>query len=504
MGVSIKGSMENAPLGSESGESLREMESNGQLVRQRSNRSFQAVDVQKKVKDKSTLTVDEAVEALKWGSFHWQLLIQCGLSWSCDSIEVMLLSFVSPKAGAYFYPSADQKELRELMEFLFGAATFIGLFLGSMLFGFIADKMGRKVAYFLSTLFVALFGVLCSFAPNMHVLIAFRFLVGLALGGVTTAVTLFSECVGNSYRGLSIVLVIGALWSFGSLFETAMAWMAFELPHAWEDWRLLFTLSALPSIVLLIIFPWLVESPRYLLLRGHEEKAITVIKNAAKRNKVTLPENFSLVIPEANQERQDWKHFGYLFSKKYRITTVLLWCLWLFSIGNYYGVCFVTPQYLAYEGQNEYMGTFFAALAEFPGLFVAAYLASKIGRKRTLVITFLIGAVFCLVLSFESLPGAVLTVMAVVARAAALGTFMALYVYTPEVYPTLFRNLGLGMCSSISRIAGVAVTYISFTSSNATQASVAVGIYAGLAFAGSLVAVFLPFETKGAALKEQH
>lgn len=131
-----------------------------------------------------------------------------------------------------------------------------------------------------------------------------------------------------------------------------------------------------------------------------------------------------------------------------------------------------------------------------------SYLVDKIGRKKTKAVMFTMGGTASLVLSFTSLPFGVLTIAAIVARGSVLGAFNDLYVYTPEVYPTTSRAFGLGLCSAVARIAGIIVSYISFSNESASSAASAVLIYALGAYMGAVLSMCLPYETKGRKLED--
>lgn len=93
--------------------------------------------------------------------------------------------------------------------------TFVGILVGSVIFGFFADFRGRRTGYLVSTLIIAIVGLLCTASQNIETLIALRAVVGLGLGGVTCSFTLLSEMVGNQHRGKKVILSMGALWTFG-------------------------------------------------------------------------------------------------------------------------------------------------------------------------------------------------------------------------------------------------------------------------------------------------
>lgn len=457
----------------------------------------EAVDVGAVEVETDAMNIDAVINLLDWGKFHWLLLLQCGLSWACDAAEMMLLSFLVPRITPVLMPNASKSE-RDHYGFLLSAMTFAGIWLGALIFGKVSDRLGRKRGYLISTAVVGGFGLLCSTAQTMEFLIAMRTIVGVGLGGVTCGVTLFSETVAEKYRGASIILSIGALWTFGCVFETCVAWFCFSLSGT--QWRLFLVLSAMPSISLLAMFPWLVESPRYLAVTGRMDKAVEVLKLAAQKNRVRLPHNFKLVAPKRPAHNQS--HLRTLLGKKLRVTTLLLWGLWFCSVISYYGLSFVTPLYFSFQNGNEYVVTLLSALAEIPGMVATSYLVDRIGRKKTKAVMFSAGGAATLVLSFNSLPFGVLTLAAIVGRGSVLGAFNDLYVYTPEVYPTTSRAFGLGLCSAVARIAGIIVSYISFANESASEAASAVLVYSIAAFAGAVLSMMLPYETKGRKLED--
>ena len=153
-----------------------------------------------------SMTLASALDMLGWGAFHWRFLIQCGLSWACDMIEIMLLSFLIPNIGSVFFAGASQAT-QELYSFLLGAVTFAGMLVGSLIFGIASDVWGRKFAYLASTAMIAIFGILCAAARDIQTLVALRCVVGIGLGGVTCSFTLLSELVGSRHRGRKIILV---------------------------------------------------------------------------------------------------------------------------------------------------------------------------------------------------------------------------------------------------------------------------------------------------------
>lgn len=453
------------------------------------------------------MTLSNALDELGWGPFHWRLMIQCGLSWACDAIEIMFLSFLIPNViGSVFLVDADA-EVKDVYSFLLGAVTFLGILVGNLLFGVLSDVYGRRTCYFTSTGIIALFGLLCAASTNIQTLIALRAIVGFGLGGITCSFTLMSEMIGQAHRGKKLILSMGFMWTGGCIFVAIMAWIAFTLlPPEWQ-WKAFVIFAAIPSLSLLFLFPWMVESPRYHLRKGQEEKAVATLRLAALKNKVDLPEDLKLQAQSQEDKSSNnnrWQKWLTIFSRKYCLTTVLLLLLWFLNMGSYYGICFVTPLYFKALHDNEYLAAFISALSEIPGLLLSSWLLDKIGRKKTLLVLYTICGISTVILGLDHyLPFPVLVIAAVFSRGSADAGVMSLWTYTPEIYPTEVRNLALGLGSGVSRIAGMLVSYISFRSANLANADTAVFIYAGAAAACLVLSFFLPIETKGRPLDSQ-
>lgn len=461
---------------------------------------------------------------LGWGPFHWKFTLQCGLSWACDVIEIMLLSFLIPNIiGTVFLEDASTAK-KDTYGFLLGAVTFGGILLGSLAFGWFSDRFGRRVGYLFSTLLIAIFGLLCTVSPNIETLIALRSVVGFGLGGVTCSFTLLSEVVGEKSRGKKIILSMGGLWTSGAIFSAAIAWVCFtQVPLNWQ-WRTFIILSAVPSVVLLGLFPFLIESPRYHLSRNTQamaDKAVETLYKIQDINKLsTLPENLKLHKLDDGASRKEWKK---LFDKNFCLTTIILTCLWFLNMGAYYGICFVTPLY--FKGRflchvflslwlslsltfpflglhdNEYLAAFISACSEVPGILASSWLVDRLGRKKTLILMYIICGIATALLSLDSyLPFAGLVTAAVISRGSAMGAIMSLYLYTPEVYPTEIRNVALGMGSAVSRVAGIITSYLSFRSGSITNATTAIIIYAVAVVVSGILTIFLPYETKDRAI----
>ena len=126
--------------------------------------------------DVTNITVDAIIENIPISFFHHRLLIICGLSFMADSMEVSLLSFISSCSG-------DEFQLTNNKKASLVSIVFIGELLGSIIWGFVADKYGRKLSFLLACFIISLCGIFSAFAPSYIWLLVLRFLVGFGVGG---------------------------------------------------------------------------------------------------------------------------------------------------------------------------------------------------------------------------------------------------------------------------------------------------------------------------------
>ena len=224
----------------------------------------------------SSHSVTAALNAAGVGRFQWWLLGYTGLAWAGDACETMLLSYLGPSV-ACFWPDI----VGPFQERLLTSVVFFGMMIGVTTLGMTADVLGRRKGFFLSASILGIAGVASAAAPSFTILLLLRTIVGAALGGTPIAVTLFSEFLPTSRRG-SLVLLLQAAWSVGTVFEAVLAWLI--LPRL--GWRWLLTLSALPMGILLIGYPWLPESPHWLAAQGRMKEAEQVVARVARVNNI--------------------------------------------------------------------------------------------------------------------------------------------------------------------------------------------------------------------------
>ncbi len=178
----------------------------------------------------------ERLNALPVSSFHYKLLVVAGIGWVFDSMDTGLIAFVLPLLIKEWGLSATQAGM-------LGSIGLVGMALGAVAAGTLADRVGRKTVFSVTIVLYSLATGLCAVAPNYELLVLFRFLVGLGLGGeLPVAATLVTEYVPGRARGRFMVL-LESFWAVGWLLAALIAY--FIIPVT--GWRTAFLIGAYPN-----------------------------------------------------------------------------------------------------------------------------------------------------------------------------------------------------------------------------------------------------------------
>ncbi len=432
-------------------------------------------------------TVESVLERAGAGRFQWHLLGIFGLVWAADAMQVLAVGFTSASIAATFgvsIPEALQT----------GTLFFLGMLIGASLFGRLADRFGRRRVLLVTVICDAVFGLLSVFAPNLAVLFLLRFLTGMAVGGTLPVdYAMMAEFLPAKNRGRWLVMLEG-FWAVGTVAVAVAAWAASIFVTS-DAWRWIFAATAVPALIGIFLRFWVPESPLHLQRTGQDAQLRRTLNRVLRTNGK----------PELRQDQTLAPHVvatgGSLFSPTLRRRTLAILSVWFLVSISYYGVFTWLPGRLAEEGFGYVRGYGFlviVALAQLPGYALAAYGVEAIGRKPTLIGFLLLSAAGCALFFLAGSPvligGAILLM-----SFALLGTWGALYAFTPELFPTALRGTGMGAAGSVARFGGL-LAPSALAVVIAQDFSLAVALFAGLLMLGAVAALFVDAETRDAVL----
>ena len=218
-------------------------------------------------------TIDDVINSITLNRYHYTLLFLCGLGFCVDSMEVVLLSFVSSCAGEDFNLSDSQ--IASIT-----SSVFFGSLLGSLFWGPVADKYGRRKSFIASISTILIGGWLSGLSPNFGWLVTLRFIVGFGVGGSTVPFDIFAEFLPVDIRGQYLMLV-SFFWAAGGVFVVLGAKWVIPI----GGWRSLVYLVATPVTVCAFMAIYLLpESPRWLVSKGRYAEAEALCMEAMKHS----------------------------------------------------------------------------------------------------------------------------------------------------------------------------------------------------------------------------
>ncbi|MGN7471686.1 MFS transporter [Brevibacillus sp. SAFN-007a] len=336
-----------------------------------------------------------------------------GFGWMFDAMDVALLSFIMVALRQEWGLSPEEAGL-------LGTGNLVGMAIGAMVGGYMADRIGRKPVFLFTLLLFGAASFASAFATGFLTMLLFRFLMGLGLGAeLPVASTLVNEFAPPERRGSTVVL-LESFWAVGWIAAAVISY--FIIPD--YGWRVAVIIGALP-----IVYAWyarraIPESPKF-------------------------------------QQRAERVPLRKLLSSHKR-ETIALWAVWFAIAFSYYGMFLWMPSVLVDKGftmVKSFQYVLIMTLAQLPGYFVAAYLVENWGRKKTLASFLFMTAVMAF--AFGQSGGTTeLLVTGALLSFFNLGAWGALYAYTPENYPTPLRATGSGVASGIGRVGSIIAPYL--------------------------------------------
>jgi len=437
----------------------------------------------------------ERLERLPVGSFHYKLLIVTGLGWLFDSMDTGLISFVLPVL-------AKEWGLTPAQVGWIGSVGLIGMALGAVIAGTVADKFGRKNVFAATVILYSVSTGLCAVAWNYESLLFFRFLVGFGLGGeLPVAATLMSEYAPAKLRGRFIVL-LESFWGLGWLVAACISYLL--IPEF--GWKIAFWIGALPALYVFLIRLHMPESIRYLISKNKIDAAKeTILLLEQKLGVKSQPFESELSPAELGTDSTAKAKFSTLWSPQFRTRTIMLWLAWFGIVYSYYGIFMWLPSIVFAQGfavVKTFEYVLVMTLAQLPGYYAAAWLVDIIGRKYTLSLFLLMSGV-CSYFFGNAADPTTLLMWGAAMSFFNLGAWGVIYTYTPEMYPTSIRALGSGWAAGFGRIGGMlAPMLVGVLLAHGAQMNLIFAMFAFVFVAVSAVVMGLGIESKQKSLEE--
>ncbi|QDS32623.1 MFS transporter [Brevibacillus brevis] len=373
-----------------------------------------------------------------------------GFGWMFDAMDVALLSFIMVALRQEWGLTGEEAGL-------LGTGNLVGMAIGAIVGGYLADRIGRKPVFLLTLVLFGLASFASAFATGFATMLLFRFLMGLGLGAeLPVASTLVNEFAPPEKRGSTVVL-LESFWAVGWIAAAVISY--FVIPD--YGWRVAVMIGALPVVYALFARRSIPESPQF------------------KKQAENVPIATLLT--------------------SHRTETITLWVVWFAIAFSYYGMFLWMPSILVDKGFTmikSFQYVLIMTLAQLPGYFAAAYLVEKWGRKWTLATFLFMTGVMAFAFG-QSSGTTELLVTGAFLSFFNLGAWGALYAYTPENYPTPLRATGSGMASGVGRIGSIIAPYlVGYYSSHHYSYTFIFSVFTAVLIVGTVVLLMCGRETK--------
>jgi MFS family permease len=410
----------------------------------------------------NTTDVPARLDRLPWSDFHRLVVIALGVTWILDGLEVTLAGSVA----AALEKSPSLKLTAEQIG-LTGSAYLAGAVLGSLFFGHLTDRWGRK-RLFNITLGLYLVATACTaFAWDFWSFAFFRFLTGAGIGGEYSAInSAIQELIPARLRGRIDLAINGSFWvgaAGGAALSVVLLDPAF-LPPDW-GWRIAFGSGALLGLVILFLRRWLPESPRWLMLHGKPNEAREVMDDIEARicraHGCTLePVKPTLALGEAH--RVTLVSVARTLLRDYPTRTVLGTVLMASQAFIYNAIFFTYALILTrfYGVSAESVGLYILpfAVGNFLGPLVLGSLFDTWGRKPMIAATYVIAGVLLAVtgqlFAMGVLDAMTQTIMWTVVFFFASAAASAAYLTVGECFPLELRALTIALFYAFGTLLG--------------------------------------------------
>ncbi|XP_053593908.1 carcinine transporter [Microplitis demolitor] len=334
--------------------------------------------------------------------------------------------------------------------------------IGVYLFGTLNDRIGRRLSFFscLATLITG--GILTSVSNSFWTWAACRVVVGLTIPAIYQIPFIISlELVGPNYRSFVTVMTC----SFYTMGLCMLAGVTYLIPQ----WRLLALITSTPFLAYFFYWWFLPESPRWLLAKGRLSEASDILQTLAKVNGKELPESFTqklkqrMTMSRSKSEEERLRSGPGVLSlfktPNMRLKTCLITLNWFANNMVYVGLSYYGPAL----GNEEHLSFFFSSLAEIPSYLACWVAMDRWGRRWPLCLCMVTAGLSCVATVLLPSDAVITTlVLFLLSKSAISASFLIIYPFAGELYPTQLRGVAIGFSAYISGLGLIIIPFITY------------------------------------------
>ncbi|MFI8481014.1 MFS transporter [Pseudomonas sp. NPDC078700] len=384
-----------------------------------------------------TIDVHEVIDNARFNRYHWMVMFWCALLLIFDGYDLFIYGVVLP---------VIMKEwgLTPLQAGALGSYALFGMMFGALIFGTLADKIGRKKGIALCFVLFSGATLINGFASNPTEFGICRFIAGLGCGGLMpNVVALMNEYAPKKLRS-TLVAIMFSGYSLGGMLSAGVG--IYMLPRF--GWESMFFAAAVPLLLLPLIFYFLPESVGFLVRQGRTEQARAILNRVEPSCAISADDILSVGAAKSGSAS-----VLELFREGRLLRTLCIWVAFFCCLLMVYALGSWLPKLMANAGYSLGSSLSFLLALNFGGMAGAIFggwLGDRLDLSKVTAVFFIAAAVSISLLGFKSSP-ALLYFLIFIAGATTIGTQILLYAGAAQFYGLSIRSTGLGWASGIGR-----------------------------------------------------
>jgi putative MFS transporter len=394
--------------------------------------------------------------------YVWKLVLLLSLGGCFEYYDLFFTAYIGPglvRSGLFSSTSTSFFGFTGLASFV--AATFAGLLIGTLVFGYTADRSGRRLIFTCSLLWYSVATVVMAFQNSSGGILIWRIIAGIGIGvELVTIDTYIAELVPKELRGRAFAF--NQIVQFCAVPIVAFAgwWLVPLRPLGLDGWRWVVLIGAAGALVVWVIRRGVPESPRWLIAHGKLAEADRVVAAMEARVEAEFGKPLPTAIPVADEEEKGT--FADVLRPPYLKRTLMLVVFHFFQTVGYYGFASWVPTLMIAAGITTTLSlrySFLIALAAPLGPLLAIGLADRIERKWQIVASAICIAFFGLLFAEQRNP-ALLIACGVMLTCSNNCMSFAFHAYQSELFPTRVRAQAVGFVYSWSRLSAIFSSFL--------------------------------------------
>ena len=395
------------------------------------------LDNNKRIAAMRKIDVHGIIDDARFNGFHWSIMGLCALLLIFDGYDLFIYGVVLPVI-------MDEWGLTPLEAGALGSYALFGMMFGALVFGTLADRIGRKKGITICFLLFSCATVANGFASSPTEFGVYRFLAGLGCGGLMpNVVALMNEYAPKKLRS-TLVAVMFSGYSLGGMCSAGLG--IFLLPRF--GWEVMFFAAVVPLLLLPVILLYLPESVGFLVRQGRSQEARALLKRV--QPELQIPADAELHMVDTSGQKNSVLD---LFRGGRLLGTLSIWVAFFCCLLMVYALGSWLPKLMANAGYSLGSSLSFLLALNFGGMF-GAILGGWLGDRFDLgkvVVAFFVVSVASISLLGIKTPMPVLYTLITIAGATVIGTQILLYAAAAQFYGLSIRSTGLGWASGIGR-----------------------------------------------------